>query len=86
MLDQFVGYWGYGNQQELEGVLSQVLNSAPANGGTAKRFSQHSNCIWGISYICKEAASIEGTYAVSTATGEEAFLSAAGLADAPDAW
>jgi asparagine synthase (glutamine-hydrolysing) len=86
MIKQFVGYWGYGNQQELEGVLTQILNAAPVNGCTAKRFSQHSNCIWGISYICKEALSIEGTYAVSTATGEEAFLSAAGLADVPDAW
>lgn len=72
---QFVGYWGYSNQQELEALLTKVA-------GTAKRFSQQqNNCFWGVGYIgldqsCKDVITKKGAIA----------LSAAGLPNAPDAW
>lgn len=75
---QFVGYWGYGNQQELESLLNKVSSTA-----TAKRFNQQQkDCVWGVGYIGLDEACTD------IATGEEAIatLSAAGLHDTPDAW
>lgn len=52
---QFVGYWGYGNPNQLEHLLAIVWR-----GVTAKRFSQqHEECFWGVGYLGLEAADIE---------------------------
>lgn len=74
---QFVGYWGYSNQQQLENLLTKVLGT-----GTAKRYNQHQDdCYWGVGYIGLDEScthSINGEGAIA--------LSAAGLSNAPDAW
>lgn len=75
----FLGYWGYGNQQKLENCLRKVLNTA-----TVKQFSQQQNddCFWGVGYINLA----ESFTAVNNTQGVIASLSAAGLHKTPDAW
>lgn len=75
---RFVGYWGYGNQKELDSLLTKVLGAA-----TAKRAGSQSNdCFWGVGYLGLDETCIE------VATGERAIttLSASGLPDSPEAW
>lgn len=89
MSSHFVGYWGYGNPESLENLLSNLLNSAPATWGTAKRLarvsnhdSKEDNCLWGVGSIGSDTGLPEG----AIEDGVIAALSASGLADSPDAW
>jgi len=86
---QFVGYWGYGNPENLENLLSKILNSAPANWGTGKRLtiaynqtSEADNCLWGIGRLSSNTSLsdivIDGNFMVAA--------SASGLPDSADAW
>jgi asparagine synthase (glutamine-hydrolysing) len=75
---QFVGYWGYGNPQKLEQLLTKLFS-----GITAKHFSQlTADCFWGVGYLGLDESDID----IVTGKGMLAALSAAGLHRAPDAW
>lgn len=88
---QFVGYWGYGERQELEKLLTQVLNAALPHWGKAKRLGCqtnplliNSNCVGNIAYLgsdCERYADV-----ADIKEGLIASISAGGLKDSPDAW
>lgn len=85
---QFIGCWGYGNQKELESLLTKVLSAVPATSAKAKCFSwqvddvaDYGNCIWGIGYV-----GLDETLAVGTREGLIASLSASGIFNLPDIW
>ncbi len=87
-VDQFIGCWGYGNQENLTKRLSQVLTAAPASWGTAKRLfpdnltNKQNQYIWQIACFGANTDSLT----VSHNNNIYITISADGLVDSADAW
>jgi asparagine synthase (glutamine-hydrolysing) len=81
---QFIGYWGYGNLENLEQQLSNLLNAAPATLGTAKQLAgfRKGNCCYGVGWI----GSDRGLSEAAIDNDIIATLSASGLPHSHDAW
>ena len=87
-LYQFIGYWGYGTQEALSKILSQVLSAAPASWGTAKRLfpdnftNKQNQYIWQIACFGANTDSLTVSHNKNICI----TISADGLVDSADAW
>ena len=87
-VNQFIGYWGYGNQEALSKILSQILTAAPASWGTPKRLfpdnftNKQNQYIWQIAGFGANTDSLT----VSHNNNISVTISADGLVDSADAW
>ena len=91
----FLGYWGYGSEQELENLLSKFIgrpiNKLPKDeicGVSRKNDKDNFNLVWNVAYIWNSANSVG--YSQVEARNEKllpiAAISASGIQNNPDIW
>ncbi|HEY9692250.1 MAG TPA: asparagine synthetase B family protein [Oculatellaceae cyanobacterium] len=85
---QFVGYWGYGNQENLDKTLSQILSAAPGAWKTAQRLVPNNFIKQKKQYLSQIGCFGVNTNSSKVNSNNSIYVTVStdGLRDSADAW